>query len=134
MPRGPELIHDHVSPKQDLDHVLRDVRDLFRAVLGERSPYAGEAESIAGRVDCYKRGRDGLINAQRIVRQGLGGAHAVSLPEEHPSTETQMKRHARAAIRIAGGVAQRYGVGQAMSANLRRRRSRRSRRRRSRRA
>ena len=105
-----ELIRDHASPVQELGHVLRDLCDLFRAVLGERSAYAGQAQSLAGRVDCYKRGRDGLITAQQIVRHGLGGQVTIPLPCEHPRTEAEMKSHARASIRAARDVGKRYGI------------------------
>jgi hypothetical protein len=110
MPRAPELVRDHASPKRDLSHTLHDARELFRAVLGERSGYAGQAQDLAGRVDCYKRGREGLVAAQEIIHQGLGGSRVLSLPDEHPRTETEMKRHARAGIRTASGAAKRYGV------------------------
>ena len=110
MPRSPEIIYDHVAPRKDLDRVLRDARDLFRAVLGEASPHAGQAHDLTGRVDCYKRGRDGLVAAQQIVHQGLGGRHVERLPQEHPLTEAEMKRQARAGIRVARGMGARYGI------------------------
>ncbi len=110
MTRVPEIVHDHVAPRKDLDRVLRDTQALFRAVLGESSSYAGQAQNLAGRVDCYKRGRDGLIAAQQIVHQGLGGMHSEELPDEHPQTELAMKRQARAGIRIARAIGSRFGV------------------------
>lgn len=110
MARAQEMIHDHVAPRKDLDRVLRDARDLFRAVLGETSPYAGQAHDLTGRVDCYKRGRDGLVAAQQIVHQGLGGAHVERLPQEHPLSESEMKRQAHAGIRVARGIGARYGL------------------------
>jgi hypothetical protein len=110
MTRAQEMIHDHVAPRKDLDRVLRDTRDLFRAVLGEASPYAGQAHDLTGRVDCYKRGHDGLLAAQQIVHQGLGGAHVERLPQEHPRTEAEMKKQAHAGIRVARAIAARYGL------------------------
>ncbi len=103
-------IRDHTSPEQDLARVLHDAYNCFRAVLGQRSIYDALAHTLAGRVDCYKRGHDGIVAAQQIVHDGLGGPKTLPWVEEQPRDEAQMKREATRAIRTIRDLERRYGV------------------------
>src|SRR5271167_1166369 len=108
MPPTPELVRDHEAPRQGLAHALHDARELFRAVLGERSTYAAQAQDLSGRLDCYRRGRDSLMTANQISRQGLGDAAAASVPTEHPRAEKDLHGQAHAGIRAVTNISKRY--------------------------
>jgi hypothetical protein len=103
-------IRDHTSPQQDLAHVLHEVLHSFRAVLGKRSIYDAQAQTLAGRVECYKRGHDGIVTAQQIVHEGLGGPKKLPWVEEFPRDESVMKREAARAIKTVHALEKRYRV------------------------
>ena len=103
-------IRDHSSPEQDLAHVLHDAYNCFRAVLGQRSIYDAQARTLTGRVDCYKRGHDGIVVAQQIVHEGLDGPKTLPWVEKQPRDEAQMKREATRALRTIRELEKRYRV------------------------
>lgn len=103
-------IRDHTSPTQDLAHALHDAYNCFRAVLGQRSIYDAQTRTLAGRVDCYKRGHDGIVSAQQIVHEGLGGPKTLPWVEEQPRDEAHMKREATRAIKTVRQLERRYGI------------------------
>jgi hypothetical protein len=104
--------HDHPSPRQELAQVLRDVYHAMQAVLGEASAYdtISDELTLPKRVELYKRGHDGIVAAERIARDGLGGPKKLPWIEEQPSSESAMKREARRALHAVRSLEKRYRV------------------------
>ena len=104
--------HDHPSPRQQLAQVLRDIYHAMQAVLGETSAYdtISDELTLPKRVELFKRGHDGIVLAQRVVHEGLGGPRTLPWVEEEPRSEAAMKREARGALKTVRVLEKRYGV------------------------